>query len=264
MIFKTKREKTFDKGILLLHGFTGSPENMRPLQDKFLWEGYKVSCPALRGHGTTPEDMCQASWRDWVNDSSRELDNLFLECRRVAIAGLSMGGLIAIILAARREVDAIVTISTPIRYRFDMLAQLSPLIRFSSKIRKWPGAHMYNNHFKIGYDRFPEAKLYDLYRINTIARSLLKKVTCPILAVQSKKDELVRPMNLNIILSGVSSDQKESLLLERSPHSCITGLEADLISMKISQFINRYLGTEMDVSKPDLKKQYKRAVRLDY
>jgi carboxylesterase len=262
--FRTAQEKKYDKGILLIHGFTGTPDNMRPLQDRFEWEGYKVANLPLKGHGTTPEDMRQANWRDWLSDSMREVENLQRECRKVAVAGLSMGGLIALIIAARMDVDAIVTISTPIRYRYELLAQFSPLIRFSNRIRKWPRASVNGTCMKIGYTAIPEAKLYDLHRLSMMAREQMQKVKCPVLVIQSKKDEVVRVASMDAILSGVSSNVKESILLERSPHTCVTGLESETVTTGAARFVNRVLGAEKAPVKPGLKEYIKRAIRLNY
>ncbi len=254
-----KQSKKYDKGILLLHGFSGAPESMGPLCEKLRLAGYKVRCPHLRGHGTTLEDMRKASWRDWLMDASHEYDELEKDCVHVAVGGLSLGGLIALHLASKKGADAVVAISTPIRYRLDMLAHLSSFIRFSKKIRKWPTKSKYVKSEIIGYDGFPEAKIYDLDRVNSIARGSLRRIKCPILTIQSKKDELVKRVSMQMIMDSVSSKVNEGVLLENSPHAATVGPEADFIAQRVLEFLERNLVGEkhslLDIFKHREQKQ---------
>src|SRR5918998_1676938 len=79
-------------GVLVLHGFTGCPQSMRPLAEAFADEGYTVDLPLLPGHGTSPDDLAATRWSDWSGAAEAVYENLAARCDRVVVAGLSMGG----------------------------------------------------------------------------------------------------------------------------------------------------------------------------
>jgi carboxylesterase len=87
-------------GILLVHGMSGTPVEMRYIANGFAREGYTVSCPQLAGHCETLEDLRRATWQDWYDSTQVALDKLAERCDHIFVAGLSMGGLLALRLAA--------------------------------------------------------------------------------------------------------------------------------------------------------------------
>ena len=106
-----------DKGILLIHGFTGSVSHMRPLGDALADRGYTVMGINLPGHATTEADMAKSDWRQWLDAARTALVKLKKSCLSVTVAGLSMGGVIALILAEEGLADACVSISAPMATR---------------------------------------------------------------------------------------------------------------------------------------------------
>jgi len=109
------------RGVVLLHGFTGTPFEVRPLADALAAQGCSVEAPLLAGHGTTSADLAMTSWRDWLATADAAVDRLKAGARseRVTIVGASMGGLLALRLARQRPQDiaALVLISTPLRMK---------------------------------------------------------------------------------------------------------------------------------------------------
>src|ERR1700758_4296441 len=83
-------------GVLVLHGFTGAPSSMRPLAEAFAAAGFAVELPLLPGHGTTPEELAAVTYADWLSCATDALDALDARCERVLVAGLSMGGTLAL------------------------------------------------------------------------------------------------------------------------------------------------------------------------
>src|SRR6266508_3574081 len=94
-----------DLGVLLVHGFTGTPFEMRPLGEALAAHGIGSACPLLRGHGTHPDDMLNSPYTHWIEDVENGLDAVLSQHERVVIVGLSMGGTLALNVAARRAGD---------------------------------------------------------------------------------------------------------------------------------------------------------------
>ena len=91
------------RGILLVHGFTGSPPEMRPIADYLNQRGISVSAPLLPGHGTSVKDMNRCKWTDWANATENALKELRSKCKSVFVGGLSMGSLLALNLGTKFE-----------------------------------------------------------------------------------------------------------------------------------------------------------------
>ena len=117
-------KKTSSRGCLLLHGFTSCPFELRLLGDYLQDEGYTVSIPLFPGHGTSPKDMKKYKWMDWYQSAKEALFELRKTCQTVYVIGLSMGGSIALHLAAHYEVDGIVALA-PGLYLKNKLSYLS-------------------------------------------------------------------------------------------------------------------------------------------
>src|SRR5258708_13280958 len=90
-----------DRGVLLIHGFCGTPPEMRGLGEHLAQSGFRVHGALLAGCGTTPEELAATNWTDWVASAQAQLDELKHECSQVFVAGQSMGGTLSLILAAR-------------------------------------------------------------------------------------------------------------------------------------------------------------------
>ncbi|MCA1553461.1 MAG: alpha/beta fold hydrolase, partial [Chloroflexi bacterium] len=144
-------------GCLLIHGFTGSPWEMRWLGEQLAADGHSVRGIRLAGHGTCPEDMRSTRWHDWyatVLDGYRELR---AQCEQVVVIGLSLGGALALHLAAHETVDALVVMATPLHIRDWRLTAFRPFQRF---IPYWRMSDVElqdeaARDASIGYDRMP-------------------------------------------------------------------------------------------------------------
>ncbi len=117
---------------VVVHGFTGSPYEMRPFAERLAARGVHVDVPLLPGHGTSVEDMSRTSFPDWVAGAEAAYLGLVARHRRTFVLGFSMGGLIALMLAARHNVDGVIVVSAPLRVR-DPRARFLPLIALVRK-----------------------------------------------------------------------------------------------------------------------------------
>ncbi|MFF4544213.1 alpha/beta hydrolase [Streptomyces sp. NPDC001435] len=235
------RHEGGEVGLLLCHGFTGSPQSLRPWARHHAAQGLTVSLPLLPGHGTHWEDLQLTGWQDWYAEVDRELRVLRERCARVFVAGLSMGGALALRLAAKHgeAVDGVVVVN-PANKVHGLSAYALPAARhlvrttkgIASDIAK-PGAA------ETGYDRVP---LHAAHSLRTYFRLLdgeLPQVTQPLLLLHSAQDHVVPPADSARILSRVSSLDVTEVVLEQSYHVATLDHDADRIFEESLAFIGR-------------------------
>ncbi|MEA5015696.1 MAG: alpha/beta fold hydrolase [Candidatus Limiplasma sp.] len=219
-------------GVLLIHGFTGSVSHMRPLGEALGERGYTVMGINLPGHATQEEDMAKTGWQDWLQASKQATLALKERCRTVAVCGLSMGGLLALLIAEQMRLEACVPISTPmaVRNRLLPLAKVAspfhPRVAWVSQDAHHSGL---NAAYDYGYSGFPTRCAGDLRHLIRLARQNLFAVNCPILAVQSEADETIWHGSADLILQSVSSYRKQKLWLRDVPHVCTLSRELPAI-----------------------------------
>ena len=228
-------------GVLLIHGFTGSPAHMRLIGEGLRDKGFAVRGILLPGHGETPEAMGKAAWQDWVRASREAAQEMRERYERLTVAGLSMGGCLALMLAEQMDADACVTIAAPIKTtnRFRAVAPAAslvcPMIR-----KKADGARdSLLAEYDIGYDSYPTASVHHLSVIIRKARQDLHLIHCPVLAIQSHGDKTVTADSPALILSGVSSAVKAQLWLNDAPHVCTISSEYPKIVEGMGDFLKK-------------------------
>lgn len=217
-----------DCGILLMHGFTGSPSHMRMLADGLIAKGYTVKSIRLPGHAATEDDMAKENWQSWLQAAKEATLDLMNRCKTVTVCGLSMGGDLALLVAEQMKVNACVAISAPMgtKNRFlGLCGLMSPFYRRISWAEHPERAGQLDPAYDYGYTGFPTAKGADLHHLIHLARRNLFNITCPILCVQSDGDETIWEGSADCILSGVSSEKKWKLLLHGVPHVCTISSE---------------------------------------
>ena len=212
-----------EKGILLLHGFTGSVAHMRPLGDALFACGYTVMGINLPGHASTEADMGKVGRREWLKASLDALETLQKQCKTVAVCGLSMGAVLSLLLAERDLVDGCIPISAPMPSANPWLP-LTGVFGYVIPRVSWKADEsrkdQLDQRYDKGYSGFPTRKGEDLRRLINEAKSNLAKVTCPTLVVQSTGDTAVDPSSADTILDGIQSVQKHKLTLHDVPHVC--------------------------------------------
>lgn len=232
-------------GILLSHGFTGSPASMTPWARQLAGLGHTVRVPRLPGHGTTWQEMNRTRWTDWYAELDTALTELRSRCDHVIVAGLSMGGCLALRLAQQRpdDVDALVLVNPAVSLdRFDL--RLVPALQWI--VPSMPGI---GNDIKktgqdeIGYDRTPLKALASQLTMWKDVRANLPKVTQPILLFRSNDDHVVDATSAPLILDGVSSTVKELVPLADSFHVATLDHDAPLIFERTESFIAEHVGS---------------------
>ncbi len=231
-------------GVLLSHGFTGSPASMVPWGKHLAEQGYTVRVPRLPGHGTTWKDMNRTRWEDWYAELDKTLTELHTRCDKVVVAGLSMGAGLGLRLAQQRpaDVDALVLVNPAINLaRFDV--KLVPALQWF--IPALPGI---GNDIKqaggdeVGYDKTPLKALASQLKLWKAIRADLGKVTQPLILFRSDDDHVVDITSKELILANVSSSVKDFVELKDSFHVATIDNDAQLIFDRTSAFIAEHVG----------------------
>ncbi len=230
-----------EKGVLLLHGFTGSPAEMRLLGEKLHQEGYTVFAPRFCGHGTTVEEMSNTKWSHWysgVEDGYHIVRSL---CKEVAVVGLSMGGLLALKLAAEYPVSKVVSLSTPIYIvdkRVDMLPLYRMFYQFVPKKRKnFVGV---GTQYSVGYNATPLSSLSSLLDLIQNVDGLLPSIEAPLLIVQARFEHTVQPRSASHIYDKVGSKDKKLVWLEKSGHIVTLDVEREQVFQEVAEFLSSF------------------------
>lgn len=232
-------------GVLLSHGFTGSPASMKPWGEDLARRGFTVRVPRLPGHGTTWKDLNRVGWDDWYGELDTVLTELRNRCERVAVCGLSMGGALALRLAELRpdDVDALVLVNPAVAVKNWRLS-LVPALKYAlpsmpgigNDIKK-PGTDEY------GYARTPLHALHSQIRMWPTLRAELGQVTAPLLMFRSDEDHVVDGLSLGFIRDGVSSTTAEFVTLTDSFHVATLDHDAPVIFERSAAFITEHLGS---------------------
>ena len=228
-------------GILLVHGFTGSPAGMKPWAEYLADFGYSVSVPRLPGHGTSLAECNRTTWTDWYAEVTRSFDALRATCDQVFVAALSMGGALTLRLAADRgdEISGMILVN-PIVFTTRADRHLLPLL--AKIVPAWPGV---SNDIKkpgmdeVAYDKIPIKAAYSMNKLWADVKPDIGKVEQPVLIYTSKDDHVVEPENSDYILETVGSADRHQEMLLDSYHVATLDNDAETIFAGSRKFVER-------------------------
>ncbi|WP_055481850.1 alpha/beta fold hydrolase [Sphaerimonospora mesophila] len=184
-----------DVGVLLCHGFTGSPQSLRPWAEHLAAAGLTVSLPRLPGHGTTWQEMNRTRWEDWYAEVDKAFADLRGRCAEVFVMGLSMGGCLALRLAEVHG-DAVqgVVVVNPSVVSDAPLLRLAPVLKWLvPSVAGVAGDIKKGGMAEIGYTRTPVRAAATLPRLWRLVQTDIGKVTQPVLVFHSRDDHVVKP-----------------------------------------------------------------------
>lgn len=230
-------------GALVLHGFTGTPQSMRPLAAAFAAAGFTTELPLLPGHGTSVEDMLRTGWQDWSAAVEQAYVELAGRTERVVVAGLSMGGTLACWLAAHHpEIAGVVAINAAIAPQPELAELLGPLVEAGEQTFAALGGDIaLEGAVELAYDRTPIAPLLTLADALEELNARLAEIRCPVLVMCAPQDHVVPPASSDVLAAGVSGPV-ERITLERSYHVATLDHDAPLIESEAVAFARRVCG----------------------
>ncbi len=228
-------------GILLIHGFTATTSEVRPLAHRLHAQGFTLAGPLLPGHGTKPEDLNQINWEGWVNAAEETYQRLSKSCDYIFLGGESTGALIAIYLASEHpEVAGILAYAPAIQVNYSLFHQIA-LRLAASFIASIPKSNWTPNPLWQGYGVHPLKGALQFFRLQKETQARLSRIYQPIMIIQSRQDGTVHPEGPELIYHSVSSTLKEILWMEKSGHLVILDQELDQVVDLTIHFINRTL-----------------------
>lgn len=218
-------------GCLLIHGFGGSTEEVRPLSEKLTEEGYRVLCPSLKGHTGIRKDLKTVTYRDWIASAQSDLEKLKKECDSICIIGFSMGGLIAVQLARKYPAAAVVTLNSPIYYWDVKRVFLNIVDDFKRK--SYDNISRYINSGR----KLPLNALIQFRQLLSQTKPLLQEIRCPVFVAQALQDDTVRKKSADYIYSHVSSKEKSLQFYEGSGHLILWSKAAEKVMNDVLYFL---------------------------
>jgi carboxylesterase len=228
-------------GALLIHGFTGTPQSLRPWGQHLAEAGLTVRVPRLPGHGTTVQEANLTTWHDWYAEVERSFLELRAQCDQVFLMGLSMGACLCVRLAEEHgdAVSGLVVVNPSLlTKRLDRF--LLPGLRLV--VPTWPGIASdikKPGEVEQAYDKIPVKAAYSMSKMWVATRADLGKVTQPILIFRSADDHVVEPDSTALLCQKVSSSDVREVVLEDSYHVATLDNDAPAIFDGSVEFVRR-------------------------
>jgi carboxylesterase len=233
-------------GILISHGFVGTPQSVQFLGEKLAEYGYTVLAPRLPGHGTHYHDLEKCTYEDWFAALENGYKFLAKECATVFVIGQSMGGTLTLNLAHKYpEIQGIATVNAALTLpSFDYLRnrQQPQYLPEGEPDIKAKGV------YEITYDQTPLKAIHQLQALMAITPRLLANIATPILCIKSSVDHVVPPENTAFIYKKVGSKVKELVTLENSFHVASMDNDREKIVEHVHSFVQQQLTKELVAS----------------
>ncbi|MDW8396238.1 MAG: alpha/beta fold hydrolase [Anaerolineae bacterium] len=264
-------------GVLCVHGFTGSPAELRPLGEFLAGRGYAVEAPLLPGHGGMPHELKGFRWTDWVGAARQVYEQLCARCASVYIAGLSMGGLIALHLAAhsampnlrgvivmaapagindpRARLVSIARFFVPYHYPFKGLDFDAPAVRAAVQKRFAAFGALDLDNLDVRRAivegvRIPVGAIHELIQFNQRVMRELGRVKTPALLVQGRLDQVVQADSADVIAARLGATDKRVIWYANSAHELPLEPDAPALFADVEAFIQAHLPEHVQEVQP--------------
>jgi carboxylesterase len=239
-------------GVLLIHGFTGTPKEMRWMAEYLNQQGLTCLGIRLNGHGTDIEEMRRSRWTDWTASVEDGFHLLSGSVDRIFLVGLSMGGVLSLLMSTRlaERVAGVVAMSTPYslprdprNYPVWFIKLYGTIVKFVPKSGAAPGASWVDKDAfasHVSYLRNPVSSVAEMKALIQEMQTVLPEVRSPVLLIQSRDDITVLPENMEKIYEGlVNTSDKTKLYVTGSGHVITRDASRDLVFKAVIEFIRR-------------------------
>jgi carboxylesterase len=233
------------RGALLIHGFASTPPELRLLGEVLAERGFRCHAPSLPGHGTTPQELARTCWQDWAKHVQHAFDDLSRQCADVVVVGQSMGGTLALHLAAHdHRVRAVATLAAPIW----LSGPLPPLLPVLKRVIRWhhtgddidlwnPGAVEELHSYGIR----PTRSIDELRRVCAVVRKELAEIRAPVMVLHGERDRTIDPRCAREIARRlVGSEAVHLQMLPRSGHAISVDVDRDTVNADVVQWFERF------------------------
>ncbi len=246
-------------GVLLVHGLTGAPAEMKPLAKRLARRGFEVAAPLLVGHGVDEATLLKTTWRDWLDGLCRAYDAFAAEVDTVQVAGICVGGALGLMLAAERPaIRAAAVYSMTFEYdgwnmpRFAVAAPVIQLVANLPGVRRlaWAETHPFglkderlrslaqrapDSLIEGAIDRLPLGALFQMYRLGRHLERMGKAITTPTLILHARDDDMSHPRNAYRLQSALGGPTRLHVL-EDSYHMIHVDQERDVVAAMTAGF----------------------------
>lgn len=258
------QDKQNKKAILLFHGLTGSPFEMKKYGEFLFKCGYDVFCYSFPGHGERIDEIEAVTWVDWCNFAQDKYNKLKNNYSRFFVSGLCLGASMAIYLAEQTpDITGVVALSTTlfldgfcIPWTISLLPfALNTITRFyytfpeddcfgvkNERTRK--SLAKITAKVNIGMDNYPLNCVDGLLKLSKNVRQNLKKVTCPVLCIHSKFDNLSSTKSARVVINGISSKIKQYVELHDSYHMILYDNEKEFVMDTVKEFLDKLVSNK--------------------
>ncbi len=240
----TGEKENGTKGVLLVHGWTCTPYELRRLGKYLNEKGYTVSGIMLAGHGTVPSDLENVTAQDWIADVEVGYAKLKQTCDKIFVVGTSIGGSLALILAQQeKDVAGLVLMATPYRMRMEMMgAILMKIFRLlGQKNRKkfYPPTFGLSTTITrlISYQSYPVVSVSQVFELVKKARKNLSAITKPVLLMQSTHDHIVSKKSMEEIYARLGCQKKKKIYIHKAYHTFISDIKNEHVFRDILNFL---------------------------
>jgi carboxylesterase len=234
-------------GVVLQHGFTGSPWEVRYLGERLATAGFSVTGPLLPGHGTSVDDLDATPWQAWVEHVERAVDAMAKRCDRVAIVGQSLGGLLALHVASRRpELVCVASLAAPLWLDgiSGRVARWAAAGKIPFKaIPKFGGSDVLDARARSEnpcYPAIPMKALGQLVAFMEVVDASLARVTQPTLVIHARQDHTAPVACASRIADATKAERLR--ILPRSFHLIAVDVERDIVAAEVTQFVTKHSG----------------------
>ncbi len=220
-------------GVVLIHGFLSSPAEVIGFGKQLADLGHPVIGPRLKGHGTSPWDLRERSWEDWMGSARDAYDLMLAYCDQVCVIGFSTGGAISLMLASEQPdgLAGVVAISAPIKFVNKNMVYV-PFLHTANRLVSWIPAYegivpfRFNSRTEnphINYRSMPVHALFELRVLVSELEDRLKDVHCPALILQADRDPVVEPESAVIVIESIGSEYKRLEMIDSDRHGTLYG-----------------------------------------
>ena len=234
------------KAVLLIHGWTVTPYEVRRLGYYLNEAGYTVSAPLLKGHGTVPENLQKVKWIEWLDQVKKEYERLEKKYDKVFVGGTSIGSSLATVLSyQRKSVAGLILMAMPYKIKFEKLVKAYSqfMMIFKKYNRKFypPGFGSRSIITRlISYQSYPIKSTIEAIDLVATARDVVPAIKQPCLIIQSSADHIVSRKSASDIHRVIGSKHKTLKYIKKAYHTFISDIKNEHVFEDILQFIKKH------------------------